>query len=329
MPHRPSAHTDPVLSKNTAAGLNNKNAAGNSDDDDGNITGHQARVIANHGSELTLRAENGETFSASPKKKLDLVVTGDLVLWQAEQYGVARVTSVLPRTGTLARTDRAGRAKPIATNVNQVLVVTAPKPPFDTLLLDRYCVAAATIGAEIAIIINKTDLLDKTTSETAHNIEALYSSLGYKVARCCVKDPDGLSQVRPLLDDRISILVGQSGVGKSSILKALMPEQEIKTGHLSDNSGLGRHTTTVTNWYDLAHNGAIIDSPGVRQFSLEHLDSVDIQAGFREISEHAAQCKFNDCSHQHEPECHVLAALVNGEINKDRYDHFLQLIRSE
>lgn len=288
-----------------------------------------ARVIANHGNELTLRTPSGDTFTAAPKKKLGLVVTGDLVRWQSETHGNARVTEVLDRTGTLARTDRQGQAKPIATNITQVLVVTAPKPPFDTLLLDRYCVAASRIGAEIGIIINKTDLLDQTTETIAADIHACYTQLGYSVARCCVKETDGLKQVKRLLDNQISILVGQSGVGKSSILNALMPQHGIKTGGLSDNSGLGRHTTTVTNWYDLPNNGAIIDSPGVRQFSLEHLNAVDIQAGFREIAEHAMRCKFNDCTHQHEPECAVLEGLTSGEINRDRYEHFLQLLNPE
>lgn len=299
------------------------------DQTNGSQTDSTARVVANHGSELTLQTKDGARITASPRKKLGLVVTGDLVRWQALDHGNARVTEVLPRKTTLARTDRQGHAKAIATNISQVLVVTAPKPPFDTLLLDRYCVAAATIGADIGIIINKTDLLDDSTSEIASSIESLYRALGYKVARCCVKESNGLAQVENLLSNQISILVGQSGVGKSSILNELMPQYGIKTGGLSDNSGLGRHTTTVTNWYDLPDNGAIIDSPGVRLFSLEHLDSVDIQAGFREISEFAARCKFNDCSHQHEPDCKVLEALKNGQIDSDRYSHFLQLITGE
>jgi len=288
-----------------------------------------ARVVANHGTELTLSTSSAEKIIATPLKKLGLVVTGDLVRWQAEQHGNARVTEVLERSGTLARTDRLGNAKPIATNVSQLLVVTAPKPPFDCLLLDRYCVAAANIGAEIAVIINKTDLLDDSTAPQAEAIELLYTQLGYRVARCCVKSTQGLNALTSLLGNQISILVGQSGVGKSSILNALLPQHNIKTGDLSDNSGLGRHTTTVTNWYDLPNNGAIIDSPGVRQFSLEHLDSVDIQAGFREIAEHAMNCKFNDCTHQHEPECSVLAAVNSGKIDAGRFSHFRQLLTTE
>lgn len=292
-------------------------------------TDNIARVVANHGAELTLSTSTAEKITATTRKKLGLVVTGDLVRWEPGSHGDARVTEVLERSGTLARTDRTGNAKPIATNVTQLLVVTAPKPPFDSLLLDRYCVAAANIGAETAVIINKTDLLDDTTAPVAEAIEHLYTQLGYRVARCCVKEAQGLNAITGLLRDQVSILVGQSGVGKSSILNALLPQHNIKTGGLSDNSGLGRHTTTVTNWYDLPDNGAIIDSPGVRQFSLEHLESVDIQAGFREIATAAMSCKFNDCSHRHEPECSVLEALANGKIDADRFSHFQQLLDTE
>ncbi len=292
-------------------------------------TDKPARVIANLGTELLIQTDCGKKLNASAKKNLGLLVTGDLVTWQTDGYGNTRVTESLKRTGTLARTDRRGKAKPIATNVSQVIVVTAPRPPFDTLLIDRYCVAAAEIGAEIAVVINKTDLLNSESGNAADSIEQLYGKLGYKVARCCVKQTGGLAAVAKLLDEQVSILVGQSGVGKSSILKNLMPQHDIKTGDLSDNSGLGRHTTTVTNWYPLPNNGAIIDSPGVRLFSLEHLDSVNIQAGFREIADHATRCKFNNCTHQHEPECAVLTALTNGAIHPDRYEHFLQLLNSE
>lgn len=268
---------------------------------------------------------SGTRFIATPKKKLGLIVTGDLVTWEPEQHGNARVTEVLERHGVLARTDRQGVAKPIATNVSQLLVVTAPKPPFDTLLLDRYCIAANNIGAQIVVVINKEDLLDEETKVTAAGIEKLYSDIGYPVLRCSVKQDQGLERIRSILENQVSILVGQSGVGKSSLLNALLPEHGIKTGALSENSGLGRHTTTVTNWYDLPNKGAIIDSPGVRLFSLEHLAGVDIQAGFVEIAALAIECKFNDCSHSHEPNCAVQDALTKGEIDTNRYEHFQQL----
>ena len=284
-----------------------------------------ARVLANYGTELTIATAQNQRLTASPLKKLGLVVTGDLVRWQAQPHGNAKVIEVLERRGTLERTDRNGTAKPIASHVSQLLALTAPKPPFDTLLIDRYCIAAQNIGASLVVIINKQDLLTDNTAGTADDVETLYGGIGYPVTRCSVSEKQGLDDIHTLLEGHVSIMVGQSGVGKSSLLNALLPDQETKTGALSDNSGLGRHTTTVTNWYDLPNNGAIIDSPGVRQFSLEHLAEVDIQAGFREISSLAANCKFNDCSHVHEPHCAVLQALEQEQIGKERYAHFVQL----
>ena len=287
-----------------------------------------ARVLANHGTELTIAVAQNQRLTASPLKKLGLLVAGDLVRWRAEPHGNARVIEVLERRGTLERTDRNGVAKPIAAHVSQLLALTAPKPPFDRLLIDRYCIAAQNIGANLVVIINKQDLLTGAAAIAADDIEALYDGIGYPVTRCSVTEKKGLSAIHTLLEGHVSIMVGQSGVGKSSLLNALLPDQETKTGALSDNSGLGRHTTTVTNWYNLPNNGAIIDSPGVRQFSLEHLAEVDIQAGFREISLLAANCKFNDCSHVHEPHCAVLKALEQKQINTQRYTHFVQLTNS-
>jgi len=288
-----------------------------------------ARVIANHGAELILAPATGERFSALPKKKLGLIVTGDLVEWEPQPNAQARVTGIVERHGTLARTDRLGVAKPIATNITQLVVVTAPKPPFDRLLIDRYAVAASNINVKLVILINKVDLLNEESEPLALDIESVYQNIGYQVARCSTKNEGGLEQLHHVLADETSILVGQSGVGKSSILNSVLPTLDVKTGGLSDISGLGKHTTTVTNWYDLPQGGAIIDSPGVRQFALEHLDHIDIQSGFKEIASSAISCKFNDCSHVHEPSCAVLKAMENGAIDTTRYEHFRTLLQSE
>lgn len=307
-----------------------------------------ARVIANYGAELVLADESGTVLTGIASKKLGLIVCGDLVgydipdtasqqpppsadqpLPEQKQTQPVRVTELKPRSGTLARTDRRGQAKPIAANVTQLVVVTAPKPPFDPLLIDRYSVAANHIKVKMVIVINKTDLLDDKSGEQATLIEQTYSDIGYQVIRCSSKQDHGMDSIIDVLEGQVSILVGQSGVGKSSLLNQLLPDTRTRTGALSEVSGLGRHTTTVTSWYNLPSGGAIIDSAGVRQFALDHLSGIDIQAGFTEISELSERCKFNDCIHLHEPECAVLEALQSRQLSQQRYNHFLAMRQND
>ncbi len=295
----------------------------------------QARVIANLGIELLVYHPQAGYFHAQPMKKHGLVVCGDEVICDPPattehssgnhtdvNAETLRVRQVNTRNSVLQRTDRRGHGKPIAANLTQLVAVTAIKPPFDPLLIDRYTIAARHMGVKLVLAINKTDLLDTPEKQTqADDIEHLYQSIGYPVIRCNGKSGD-TEALADLLKDETSILVGQSGVGKSSILNCMLPERSAKTGALSELSGLGRHTTTVTTWYDLPDGGALIDSAGVRQFALEHLSDVDIEAGFVEIANASADCRFRDCRHLVEPDCAVLSALHRGEISQQRYEHF-------
>ncbi len=297
-------------------------------------TTQTGRVIANYGAELILADPAGNYLKAAPLKKLGLIVCGDEVSFETVDSRQSveqpiRVTAVQPRSSTLARTDRRKQAKAIAANVTQLIAVTAPKPPFDPLLIDRYSVASRHIGVELLVVINKTDLLDHDTEAAANSLEKIYSDIGYQVIRCSTEGNTGLQQLTKALESQVSILVGQSGVGKSSLLNRLLPDIDTKTGALSEISGLGKHTTTVTTWYDLPSGGAIIDSAGVRQFALDHLSEIDVQAGFKEISDLSMDCKFNDCKHVHEPECAVLEGLRNNAVARQRYDHFLAMRQKE
>jgi len=283
-----------------------------------------ARVTANFGANLLLQSSNGEPLTAPARKKFGLVVCGDTVTYETDA-DQARVTGVLPRTSTLSRTDRRGLEKPIAANITCLVAVTAPHPPFDLLLIDQYSIAARHIGVELLIVINKVDALDEDTEATATDIETVYRGIGYSVVRCSTKTGEGLPALKAALDSQTSILVGQSGVGKSSLLSSLLPDRDIRVGALSEASGLGKHTTTVTTWFDLPDGGAIIDSAGVRQFGLDHLDAVDLQSGFREIAGLSQYCKFNDCQHLQEPECAVRLALAESRLSPRRLEHFLAL----
>ena len=303
-------------------------------------------MIANRGADLLVRDHTDTYYTAVPQKKLGLVVCGDKVHCeradqpddtgnapetsaQSPHNVAARVTKVEPRSSVLARTDRRGQPKAIAANLTQLVVVTAPKPPMDPLLIDRYTIAAQHMNVSLLLVINKADLIsDDGADDQANAIETVYSSIGYPIIRCSCETNEGLDALTLALAQHTAILVGQSGVGKSSLLSKLLPEATIRTGALSEISGLGRHTTTVTTWYDLGNGGAIIDSAGVRQFSLEHLSGVDIQAGFVEIQKLSHDCRFRDCTHQHEPDCAVLDALQQGSLSAGRYRHFVS-IRSE
>jgi len=284
-----------------------------------------ARVIANYGSDVEVLPESGERLIASPLKRLGMLVTGDKVSLEVTQQGDSTSTRIYKlddRRTALSRTDRNGKLKPVASNLTHLIVVTAPAPPFDPLLIDRYTVAARHIGVELTLLINKTDLLDKVTSIAAESLEALYRNLGYTVLRCSLTTGDGVADLTRRLADHTSILVGQSGVGKSSLLNKLIPQVDTRTGELSKRSGLGKHTTSVTTWFELPTGGAIIDSAGVRQFSLDHLPQADIQSGFIEICDAAKGCKFTNCTHTHEPECAVKEALANKQISDQRFQHF-------
>jgi ribosome biogenesis GTPase len=295
-----------------------------------------ALVIANFGADVDLLTERGDRVTATPLKKLGMLVTGDRVVVEIDG-STARVREREERRTTLSRTDRNGKLKPVAANLTQLVVVTAPAPPFDPMLIDRYLVAARQIGVDVTIVINKTDLLDDGGNDTPDNsssaaqadaIETLYTGIGYPVLRTCLSNGDGVNALIERLHDHVSILVGQSGVGKSSLLNRLIPDLDVRTGALSSQSGLGRHTTSVTTWFALPDGGAIIDSAGVRQFSLDHIPHADIQSGFIEISEAAQHCKFNNCTHQHEPECAVQEALKAQQISPQRFEHFTVLRES-
>ena len=291
----------------------------------------RARVIANYGADVELLTDSGERLIAAPLKRIGLLVSGDRVTAEVSSHGgssSARVSELENRKTTLSRTDRNGKIKAVAANLTQLVVVTAPAPPFDPLLLDRYTVAARHIGVDVTILINKTDLLDEQTAVQADAIEALYSSIGYPVLRCCLTTGEGVESLASRLHDHVSILVGQSGVGKSSLLNRLLPDLDVRTGELSKQSGLGKHTTSVTTWFSLPQGGAIIDSAGVRQFSLDHIPSADIQFGFTEISDAAQYCKFTNCTHAHEPDCAVKDALAENRISRQRFENFTLLRES-
>ena len=220
-----------------------------------------------------------------------------------------------------------GVVRPLAANLTHLAIVSADPPGIDTLLVDQLCVAAELAGVSAIVVINKADRLDQAGRRECDELLAVYRQVGYPSVLVDTRSDRAL---QPLLDElsaRTVVLVGASGVGKSSIVQRLLPDLDVRTGAISEATGFGAHTTSVTFWYDLSQGAAIIDSPGVRQFSVEHVTPANVRYGYRELSEAAAGCRFNNCAHDVEPGCAVKVAVEAGEIASWRYANYRKLAR--
>ncbi len=249
-----------------------------------------------------------------------MIAPADDEAWVAEE--------ILERRNQFMRADQRGRQQVVAANLDRVVITlaTAPLPSRD--LLDRYLVAVHSLDITPVIVVNKAELDYDRTASGARSFERLddYRSLGYEVVSTSCKAAPGVEELRPLLTGLTSILVGQSGVGKSSIIRRLIPDLEIQTGALSRVTGKGTHTTTTTMLHDLPGGGHLIDSPGVWEYGLWRLDDQVVADGFPEFSPWRGQCRFNDCLHRTEPSCAVRAAVEAGGIRAWRYESYLRLL---
>ncbi len=257
---------------------------------------------------------------------LESPVSGDRVIWRdGEPYGV--IYSVLPRTSLLERPDSRGFVRPVAANINHIVIVIAPEPQAHAALIDRYLVACEYHQIEPTLVVNKADM-PGAMIEPLTQLANQYLKLGYRVVRTSAKTGIGVDTLGQLSANRVSIFVGQSGVGKSSLINALSPSAQVKTGELSHAKAKGRHTTTTTDLYTLANGGRIIDSPGVREFGLLHLNEADLANGFIEFRDFLGQCRFRNCSHRDDPGCALEQACQNGLISDARLKSFRDIRES-
>ena len=254
-------------------------------------------------------------------KKTDLAC-GDLVNIKLTDKAEGVVESSLPRKSLLYRSN-AIKSKILASNVTQIIIVLATQPSFYEALLNRCLVAAEAAQIKPLIVLNKCDLNDATD---AKNKLKLYQNLGYEVVHLSAKQD--ITALKPYLANHQSVLVGQSGMGKSTIINALLPNQNVRTQIMSEALDSGKHTTTATHLYHLDPKSSLIDSPGLQEFGLNHLSQLDLELAFVEFRPYLGKCRFNNCSHSHEPGCAIIEAIAQHKISAIRHAIY-QVISTE
>ncbi|HFQ13469.1 MAG TPA: small ribosomal subunit biogenesis GTPase RsgA [Gammaproteobacteria bacterium] len=288
----------------------------------------RGRIIAHLGKRLLVEDENGQEHRCSARRNLPALACGDEVGWQQPDPRSCVIHELRPRRSLLARPDARGRQKIIAANLDQILIVCAPRPELNEGLLDRYLVAATLTGIEPVIVLNKIDLLDEAALAAYRKRLAVYSKLGYRVIHTSAHADAAFNSLLECLREKTSVLVGQSGVGKSSLLNRLLPGVEARVGEMSEATGKGRHTTTTARLYHLPESGDLIDSPGIREFGLWNVTPAQLARGFPEFADLQPHCRFRDCRHRNEPGCAVLDALREGRISLARHDSYLRILAS-
>jgi ribosome biogenesis GTPase len=287
-----------------------------------------ATVISHYGNEILICDELDQRHRAIAKQNLPPLVCGDRVIWEKNEFDEAIITSLQERHGTLTRSTPFKASKLIAANIDLAMVIVSHKPMLNTGLLDRYLAACELAGIDVHIVFNKMDTL---TDELATQIKeqlAVYQHIGYPVYYISAKRQSGTDDLKTGLQNKTGVLVGQSGVGKSSIIRALLPSAKPRVAKVSDKTSKGRHTTTTSELYTLDKHSHLIDSPGIREFGLGEVDPDRLAEGFREFKEYLGNCKFRDCSHINEPGCAIISAVEAKTISQQRWDSYRNIYAS-
>ena len=295
-------------------------------------------MVRNTGSSYVVLLPDGTEYGCKIKGKFRLkgirttnpVAVGDHVEIAPQSDGTAYITAIEPRQNYIIRraSNLSKEAHIIAANLDQAcLVVTLTHPVTSTTFIDRFLSTAEAYRVPALIVINKTDLLTEPDDiELLDGVEYLYNSIGYRVIKTSTVTGEGIDTLRDALRDRISLLSGNSGVGKSTLINTLIPGLDLRTAEISDVHLTGMHTTTFSEMFALPGGGYIVDTPGVRGFGTIDYDKYEVAHYFPEIFRASKDCRYGNCTHTHEPGCAVLEAIENQEIAQSRYASYLSIL---
>ncbi len=297
-------------------------------------------VIKNTGSWYVVRTGDGQFFSCKVKGNFRLrgirstnpVAVGDRVDFIAGDDGTGLITEIHDRRNYIIRraTNLSKQSHILAANVDQVLLlVTIAHPETSTTFVDRFLAVAEAYRIPVVLVFNKTDLYDTAEMQQMDEWRKLYQSLDYPCVACSALNGKGIEKLNELLADRVTLLSGNSGVGKSTLLNALIPGLDVATEEISLAHDTGQHTTTFSQLFDLPGSGHLIDTPGIKGFGTFDIERAELPHYFREIFRIGQQCRFQDCTHTHEPHCAVREALEDGRIAPSRFASYLGMLEDK
>lgn len=296
-------------------------------------------VIKSTGSWYDVRFDSNEVVACRIKGKFRLgklkltnpVAVGDRVMVniESEEETVGTIREIKPRKNYVLR--QSPRKKHflhiIASNIDQAIVIVSMRQPSVKVgFIDRFLLMTEPYNIPVTIIFNKSDLHQEEDLDYLHYLRAVYESIGYKTILTSNVTGEGIEELKEVLKDKLTLVAGQSGVGKSTLINSLAPELDLRTQEISDYSGKGQHTTTFAEIFELPFGGQIIDTPGIKTLGFNYLEEMDVAHNFREFFELSKDCKFGDCLHRNEPNCAVKEALENEEISPMRYENYLAIL---